>query len=77
MRLNTDPNLASPDEFYAALLETHRDLSEEQSIVVNAKLILVLANHIGDLGALKQAMTIARSGVTPAGIEPARKETAS
>ena len=53
-------NLASPDAFYEALIDMHRDLSERQSEIVNAKLILVLANHIGDSEVLGQAMKIAR-----------------
>jgi len=41
----------------------HRDLTEQQSSLVNAKLILLLANQIGDLDILRQAMTKARGGV--------------
>ncbi|MDI3306860.1 MAG: DUF2783 domain-containing protein [Acetobacteraceae bacterium] len=65
--LNTDLNLAAPDDFYEALVELHRDLTPEQSRLVNAKLILLLANHIGDMGVLRQAMAKAREGITPAG----------
>ena len=65
--LNTDPNIADPDGFYEALLEIHRDLTPEQSRLVNAKLVLLLANHIGDLMVLRQAMAKARQGVAPAG----------
>ena len=50
--LNTEPNLAAPDDFYEALIALHRDLSEAQSALVNAKLILLLANHIGDVNVL-------------------------
>jgi HD-like signal output (HDOD) protein len=64
--LNTDLNLAEPDDFYDALIAVHRDLSAEQSRLVNAKLILLLANHIGDFAVLRQAMTKAREAVTPA-----------
>lgn len=63
MALNTDINLAAPDDFYEALIEMHRDLSDEQSQLVNAKLILLLANHIGDLTVLREAMQAAREGV--------------
>lgn len=63
--LNTDPNIAAPDDFYESLIEIHRDLSPEQSQLVNAKLILLLANHIGDPEVLRQAMAKAREGVTP------------
>ncbi len=65
--LNTEPNIASPDDFYEALIETHCGLSPEQSALVNAKLVLLLANHVGDLGVLREAMTKARAGITPAG----------
>jgi hypothetical protein len=64
--LNTDPNIAAPDDFYEALIDMHRDLSEEQSRLVNAKLILLLANQIGDLAILRQAMAKAREGVASA-----------
>jgi Protein of unknown function (DUF2783) len=62
-RLNVEPNIARPDEFYEALIDTHRDLTREQSEAVNAKLILLLANHIGDAEVLNEAMRLARSGV--------------
>lgn len=65
--LNTDPNLADPDDFYEALIETHRGLSPEQSALLNAKLILLLANHVGDLGVLREALARARAGLSPAG----------
>lgn len=77
MRLNTDPNLDAPDDFYAALLDAHRDLADEQSTLVSARLILLLANHIGDTEVLRQAMSLARSGVAPAGLASATKETAA
>lgn len=63
MKLTTSPNLASPDDFYEALIDLHRDLDDDQSAAVNAKLILLLANHVGDAQALREAMTLARSGV--------------
>jgi hypothetical protein len=64
--LNTDLNIAAPDDFYEALIETHRDLTPEQSQLVNAKLILLLANQIGDLDLLRQALAKAREGIGPA-----------
>jgi len=51
------------DDFYEALIDTHRDLTLEQSQVVNAKLILLLANHIGDLDVLRDALKRARDGL--------------
>lgn len=66
--LETEPNIADGDAFYAALLALHRDLSDEQSALVNARLILLLANHIGDAAVLRAAMTAAREGIdAPAG----------
>lgn len=63
MPLNIEPNIGAPDDFYEALIDTHRDLTREQSEMVNAKLILLLANHIGDLDVLREAMARARDGV--------------
>lgn len=63
MPLNTEPAIAEPDDFYAALIEMHRDLRPEQSEMVNARLILLLANHIGDLDVLKEALAKARAGL--------------
>ena len=72
--LNTQPNFGIPgqrfaraftpgDDFYEALIETHRGLSDEQSELVNARLVLLLANHIGDLRVLREALAAARAGV--------------
>jgi hypothetical protein len=58
--LKTDLNFRSPDDFYEMLVELHRDLSEEQSEMVNARLILLLANHVGDMDVLREAMRLAR-----------------
>ncbi|MBP0443630.1 DUF2783 domain-containing protein [Roseomonas sp. SSH11] len=65
--LNTEPNLAAPDDFYEALLAIHQDLTPEQARIVDARLILLLSNHIGDMAVLRQAMERARQGITPAG----------
>jgi len=63
MKLNVEPNLVSPDDFYERLNDMHRGLSDEQSQLVNAKLILLLSNHIGDMGVLEEAMAAAREGI--------------
>jgi len=74
MTLNLDPNFSeagkryfrefSPgDDFYEALIDAHRDLSDEQSALLNAKLILLLANHIGDIAVLRSALHLARADV--------------
>ena len=71
MSLTTEPNFHEPgkryfrdfspgDDFYQLLIDTHRDLSESQSAMLNAKLILILSNHIGDISVLHEAMQIAR-----------------
>ncbi len=65
--LVTDPNLPDPDQFYEELVALHRDLTEAQSALVNAKLILLLANHIGDAAVLRAAMDAARQDVAPYG----------
>jgi len=65
MTLITDPHLDAPDDFYEALIETHRDLSTADSHALNARLVLLLANHIGELDVLKQALAAARAGAAP------------
>ncbi|WP_404378733.1 DUF2783 domain-containing protein [Caenispirillum salinarum] len=65
MHLNTDPNLSRPDDFYEALIDAHRGLSDDQSRDVNCKLVLLLANHIGDMDVLRDALEIARKGHEP------------
>ncbi len=62
-KLRTDSGFVNPDDFYEALIEAHRDLSDEQSAMLNAKLILILANHIGDLEVIREALAAAREGV--------------
>jgi Protein of unknown function (DUF2783) len=61
--LDTNLRLADPDAFYEALIDMHRDLDAEQSQLVNAKLILLLSNQIGDMNILREAMEVARRGV--------------
>ena len=51
------------DDFYEALIETHHDLSDVESALLNARLVLILSNHIGDISVLREAMKIAREGV--------------
>ncbi|MBC9903121.1 DUF2783 domain-containing protein [Achromobacter sp. K91] len=65
MMLITETNLVSPDDFYEALIETHRDLTNEQSQELNAALILLLANHLGDMEVLREALRQARASVAP------------
>ena len=58
--LKLEPNIVRPDDFYDALIALHRGLTPEQSAKVNAKLVLLLANHVGNLDVLKQALEAAR-----------------
>lgn len=60
MTLNTQPALERPDDFYEALIEAHRDLDDVQSEAFNARLILLMANQIGDHGTLMSALRMAR-----------------
>ena len=62
-KLRTDQMLTTPDVFYEALIGLHDGLSAEQSRVADAKLVLLLANHIGDQDVLLEAIALARKGV--------------
>lgn len=59
-RLLTEPRLADPDGFYALLMEAHRGLDDAASRALDARLVLILANHIGDAAVLAQAIALAR-----------------
>jgi hypothetical protein len=59
----THPNLVAPDDFYEALIDAHRDLENAQSVELNAKLVLLLANHVGDPEVLREALGAARASV--------------
>ena len=59
-QLNIEFNFTNADEFYEALIDAHRDLTLEQSHQMNAKLVLLLANHVGNLDVLKDAMQRAK-----------------
>ncbi len=58
--LNTKPNIADPDDFYQELLALHQGLDRAASEALNARLVLILANHIGDRAVLRQAFEAAR-----------------
>ena len=64
MGLNTAPTISDPDGFYADLLNAHEGLSDDNSIAFNARLILILANHIGDRAVLTEALAAAAKGDT-------------
>ena len=58
--LKTNPNLTRPDDVYAKLIAAHEGLNEAESHAMNARLILLLINHIGDEEVIAQALKTAR-----------------
>lgn len=65
MPLNTEANALPYDDFYEALIDAHQGLSLADSHAMNARLVLLLANHIGDLAILREALRLARAGAAP------------
>ncbi len=62
-KLTLTPNLPDPDGFYAELLGLHEGRDKAESDAINARLVLILANHIGDREVLRQAFaTAAKAG---------------
>ena len=59
MALSTSSNFAKPDDAFRIIVEAHRGLSDEQSADLDAALVLILANHIGDLDVLREAIALA------------------
>lgn len=61
MSLIVTPNLRDPDAAYAALLAAHRGLGEAESNALNARLVLILMNHLGDGPEFGEALRLARA----------------
>jgi hypothetical protein len=61
--LITTPNIPGPDDFYSELLALHEGHSSEDSHAINARLVLLLANHIGNRNILRQALEAAKPRV--------------
>ena len=59
--LVTDDQIAAPDDLYQALVDAHEGLADAESRQLNARLILLLANHVGDLAVLQEAAALARA----------------
>ena len=59
--MNTNPNFQDADLFYEQLVDAHKDLKREESEALNARLILVLANNIGDSATLLACIEAAKS----------------
>lgn len=62
-KLNLKQNLDNFEDYYAMLDDSHHGLDERQGKMLNAELLLLLANHIGDLAVLRQAFALARVNV--------------
>ena len=60
MPLSTASNFAKPDDAFRLIVEAHRGLSGEQSAALDAALVLILANHIGDIAVLRDAVTLGK-----------------
>jgi Protein of unknown function (DUF2783) len=60
MTLSTSSNFSKPDDAFRAIVEAHRGLNDEQSADLDAALVLILANHIGDIEVLQEALALAR-----------------
>lgn len=65
MPLDTTSRFADPDAAYRLIVEAHRGLDEAQSRKLDAALILVLANQLGDLAILEEALALARAAILP------------
>ena len=60
MTLSTSSNFARPDDAFRVVVEAHRGLSDAQSADLDAALVLILANHIGDIDVLREAIALAQ-----------------
>jgi hypothetical protein len=67
MALSTSSNFAKPDDAFRMIVEAHRGLSDAQSADLDAALVLVLANHIGDIEVLREAIELAKRRLVDAG----------
>jgi len=59
-KLVTASQFADPDAAYLALVEARRNLSDKEAAELDARLVLILANHVGDLGVLREAIALAK-----------------
>ncbi len=65
-KIDVASRFPDPDAAYQVLVDAHRELSEAQSDALNAQLVLLLANHIGDLEVLRDAIAVAKRGAARA-----------
>lgn len=71
--LITRPNIARPDAIYQLLMDLHQGMSDEESMRTNARLVLILLNHIGDEQVISEAIATARREVTAPTVETTRE----
>ena len=72
MQLSTSSNFANPDDAFRLVVEAHRGLDDESSAALDTALVLILANHIGDLGVLREAVVLAKRGLANQRQQPPR-----
>jgi Protein of unknown function (DUF2783) len=65
-RLDTGNRFADPDAAFRLIVEAHRGLTDAESAALNARLVLILANHAGDPDVLREALELARRGLATA-----------
>ena len=74
MALSTRSNFERPDDAFRAIVEVHRGLSDEESADLDAALVLILANHIGDLEILGEAIALAKRRMLEASQQQQRQQ---
>jgi hypothetical protein len=74
MALSTSSNFSKPDDAFRAIVEAHRGLSDEQSADFDAALVLILANHIGDIEVFREAITLAKRRMIDASQQQAQQQ---
>jgi Protein of unknown function (DUF2783) len=74
MPLSTSSNFNKPDDAFRAVVEAHRGLSDEQSADLDAALVLILANHIGDIDVLREAIVLAKRRVLDAAVQQQQQQ---
>jgi anthranilate phosphoribosyltransferase len=65
--LITESRFADPDRAYRALIKAHRGLPDEDSAALNTRLVLILANHVGDHSVLQEAIALAKRSMETTG----------
>jgi Protein of unknown function (DUF2783) len=74
MKLSTSSNFAKPDDAFRAIVEGHHGLTDEQSAALDAALVLILANHIGDIDVLHDALALAKRTTAGTGQQPQQQQ---